>query len=121
MSEPAPPSVAAPPAVASAAPAPPPTGTSQRARPVSGSCPPPDYPAVARRRRWAGTVTIQMSIDARGEVAAARILRSSGHVVLDEAARQAALAWRFTPALQGGEPVPQLRNQPFTFRLAADE
>jgi protein TonB len=62
-----------------------------------------------------------MSIDIHGAVAAARILHSSGHALLDEAARKAALTWRFAPALRDGEPVPQLRNQPFTFRLSGAE
>jgi protein TonB len=64
------------------------------------------YPSQARRARVQGTVYVVLTIDAQGQVLAARLERSSGHSVLDDAALQvlrtvrnvprppAALGWR---------------------------
>ncbi len=66
---------------------------------------PPAYPAEAARDGIQGTVRIRAHIDTEGQVTAAEVVGSSGDPRLDEAARVAALAWRFRPATRGGRPV----------------
>ena len=46
-----------------------------------------------------------------------RILESSGHRVLDDAARKAILRWTYEPARRGGRAVPHEMRQPVRFDL----
>jgi protein TonB len=63
----------------------------------------PLYPAVARSARAEGIVILEATIDTRGDVVAARVLRSVP--LLDAAALDAVRQWRYTPARLNGEPV----------------
>jgi len=45
-----------------------------------------EYPRLARRRGWEGTVKVQVALGPSGLVDEARVLESSGHPVLDRAA-----------------------------------
>ncbi len=67
------------------------------------SCPAPDYPARARRRGWQGTVDVEVRVAGDGAVEEARIGRSSGFPVLDDAAVVVARRSRFHVA--GRTPV----------------
>jgi periplasmic protein TonB len=78
--------------------------------PIAGRSPPPEYPAVARRRGCHGTVMLRLVCDADGHVIEVTLLQSSGHAILDDAAIAAARRWR----LAGG---PGSCEQPFEFRL----
>jgi len=62
--------------------------------PVSQTAPPgkpraifseADYPLEAVRHHWEGTAVAELSIDVQGKVAACRIVKSTGHQVLDDA------------------------------------
>ncbi len=65
----------------------------------------PLYPRRAERRGWVGSVRLRIDIDAVGSVMAVEIDKSSGFSVLDEAARNAALAWGYEPARRGQSAV----------------
>jgi periplasmic protein TonB len=80
---------------------------------VPGQQQTPDYPAIARRFRWQGTVVVAFECDRAGAVVAARVVQSSGHACLDAAALDAMRRWRFTNG-------PGSAEQPFEFRLAHD-
>jgi protein TonB len=62
---------------------------------VPGQNRPPSYPAIARRNRWEGEVLLETVVDSAGAVTGCRVLRSSGHEVLDQAALTAVRRWRF--------------------------
>lgn len=62
------------------------------------------YTEEAKAARVQGSVVLRVSVDATGAVTDAEILEGLGHG-LDEAAREAALACRFTPAERGGQPI----------------
>ncbi|MEW6074641.1 MAG: energy transducer TonB [Planctomycetota bacterium] len=112
----------APPAVAVAPPAPPPPPATvpELTDPVLLESPPPPYPPLAHRRGWEGTVVCRIAVAPDGTALAVEIERSSGHRILDEAAREALLAWRFVPARRGGEPCAgEVRHQ-ITFQILAD-
>lgn len=44
-----------------------------------------DYPAEAVRNHWQGTVIADLTVSAAGRVTACKIVKSSGHAVLDDA------------------------------------
>lgn len=71
------------------------------ARPLYLDNPPPEYPSLARRRRWQGTVMLEVMVSREGKVLHLRVNESSGREVLDEAALQAVSAWRFEPGRRG--------------------
>lgn len=68
------------------------------------SAPPPDYPALARRRGYAGTVRVQVEVDVRGRVSAVSLAQSSGYPVLDAEALRAVRDWSFAPVMVDGVP-----------------
>ena len=94
-------------------------------QPLSGavlqtlSAPAPDYPREAMRQGLGGTVELEILVGIDGRPLDVRIVRSSGHRVLDQAARRAVLAsWTFKPALRNGRPVQAMGRVPIDFRLA---
>lgn len=56
------------------------------------------YPAVAIAQGLQGEVLVLMIIDTAGKVSAARVERSSGHAILDDAALRAVRGLRALPA-----------------------
>lgn len=78
---------------------------------------PPAYPPLALRRGWEGTVTLQVAVGADGLVTGVEVLVSSGYVILDTAARQAVMSWRFEPAQAGGAAVESVVELPVEFRF----
>lgn len=69
------------------------------------SCAKPQYPAESIRQQHTGAVSIEFDLDAEGMVAGSRVIRSSGHPLLDEAAQTALEKCRFSPATKYGSPV----------------
>ena len=68
-------------------------------------CAPPVYPAEALQARMSGVSTMALLVGSNGAVREARLLKSSGHAILDQAAQAALRLCRFTPALKDGQPV----------------
>ena len=79
--------------------------------------PPPVYPHLARQRGYEGTVVLEAYILTSGRCGQVEVLHSSGHTILDEAARQAVRQWIFKPARQWQRPVLFVVEIPITFRL----
>lgn len=96
------------------------TGAAHAVRLATLAAPPPHYPSLALRRRLEGTVLLRVQVGADGEPVAVSIERSSGHRVLDAAAREQVLGrWRFVPAMRDGIAVPATGLVPIRFRLDA--
>ena len=89
------------------------------AKPDYLSNPPPDYPAEARRQGWTGTVLLSVQVGFDGTARDVRLARSSGHDVLDRAARNAVFNWRFDPAKRNGRPVDSWVEVPIRFEFAS--
>jgi TonB family protein len=87
------------------------------AQPRYRTNPLPEYPYQARVRQWRGQVLLMVQVDANGRVENLEIERSSGHAVLDRAARQAVSRWEFMPALSAGVPVASQVMVPVRFEL----
>ncbi len=69
------------------------------------------YPPLARKRGLEGTVTAEFTISAKGYPENIRIVRSSGHEILDSAAKKTILRASPFPSVKGSLEVP------ITFRI----
>jgi protein TonB len=96
----------------------PPPGVMTLAHAIAGTHTIPHYPMVALRLGHEGDVRLKLTIDGHGDVIAADLLTSSGHDELDAAAIAWVKAhWRYTPAMQSGNPVQSSASVTVTFRL----
>lgn len=73
------------------------------------------YPEIARQARVEGRVIVEATLDERGYVTGARVLRSIP--LLDAAALAAVKQWRYTPTLLNNVPVRVLMTVTFDFTL----
>ncbi len=81
--------------------------------------PPPEYPAMALRQGWQGTVILRVHVQANGKPDVVEIQKSSGRKVLDdEAARTVKNFWSYTPAKRGDTPVDGWTTTPIEFQIA---
>ncbi len=76
---------------------------------------PPEYPIEAVQNGEQGAVVVVVHISPAGRAAGVDVERSSGYVLLDEAARAAVLRWRFLPAVKDGQPVASDIEMQFVF------
>ena len=67
---------------------------------------PPAYPPEAVAEGEQGAVILLVHVAPTGVASAVDVARSSGYLLLDEAARAAVASWRFLPARRGRTPVP---------------
>ncbi len=79
--------------------------------------PKPAYPRLARNRGWQGRVILEVEVSEQGHPVHIRIVKSSGHKVLDRAALKAMKKWTFTPAQKAGIHVASHLNIPIRFDL----
>lgn len=86
-------------------------------KPKPINIPVPTYPDKARTAGIDGRNIVEVLVDTDGSVADARILKSSGDALLDEAAVDAALRATFTPGRQENRAVRVWVSIPFRFTL----
>ncbi len=75
----------------------------------------PAYPATARQMRASGAVRVDIVVDETGEVE--EITKISGHTLLQPAARDAIMKWRFRPFNRDGQAVKATGFVVFNFSL----
>jgi periplasmic protein TonB len=75
----------------------------------------PVYPELAMKAGVQGIVIIEATIDARGRVVNATVLK--GLPMLDEAALEAVRKWVYTPTLLDGVPTPVIMTVTVRFRM----
>jgi periplasmic protein TonB len=68
-----------------------------KAIPLYKTNPKPDYPSLARRRNWQGTVTLAVTVSEQGSVTQVTLHKSSGHELLDKTALKTVKTWHFIP------------------------
>jgi len=89
----------------------------REARPLYRSNPPPKYPVLARRRGFQGNVLLEVLVGPIGNVIDLRVLSSSGHPILDRAAKSSVKNWTFVPGMRGQEKVEMWVRVPIRFEL----
>ncbi|MFK0313037.1 energy transducer TonB [Pseudomonas sp. NPDC090233] len=109
---PAPAPVAAP-----APPAPPAPVTPPSANAAYLKNPAPEYPQMALRRGWEGTVLLRVEVLPSGKPGQIQIQKSSGRDALDAAALAAVKRWSFVPAKQGDVAQAGWVSVPIDFKL----
>ncbi len=77
----------------------------------------PQYPRIARRRGYEGVVILKALVSREGEVLEIRVLKTSGHSILDEEAIQAVQKYRFEPGKEDGVNTDMWVNIPIRFQL----
>lgn len=75
----------------------------------------PTYPALAKNQRITGVVRVYLVVDEKGAVAS--IERTSGPMMLQQAAMEAARRWKFRPTVVEGQPVRVLGFINFNFTM----
>ena len=76
----------------------------------------PTYPDIAVAVQVEGTVILEATVDAEGQVATVRVLASPSHL-LDAAAVEAVKQWRYAPLLLNGTPAPFVLTVTVNFAL----
>jgi protein TonB len=89
----------------------------QEATPLYRRNPVPEYPLIARRRGYQGTVVLEVLVSRDGKVKELNLSASSGHSVLDQAALASVKGWLFDPGTRGGEKVEMWVKVPVRFEL----
>ena len=112
----------APPAPPVAAPAPPAPPAPRPVTPASANAgylhnPAPEYPGLAMRRGWEGTVLLRVHVLASGKPGEIQIQKSSGRTQLDDAALAAVKRWSFVPAKQGDVAQDGWVSVPIDFKI----
>lgn len=79
--------------------------------------PAPEYPAMAMRRNWEGTVLLRVHVLATGKPGEVQIQKSSGRAQLDDAAVAAVKRWSFVPSKQGDKAIDGWVSVPIDFKL----
>jgi protein TonB len=80
--------------------------------------PKPDYPEMAERMRWEGTVWLRVHVLENGHPDIVEVQKSSGRSVLDQAAVKTVRGrWAFVPAKHGQTAVEGWVSVPIEFKL----
>ncbi|HEY3697683.1 MAG TPA: TonB family protein [Spongiibacteraceae bacterium] len=79
--------------------------------------PAPEYPPVALRQGWQGTVQLRVLVQPDGRPGTITLEKSSGKKVLDDAALVAVQKWKFVPAKRGDQPIEGWVSFPIEFSL----
>lgn len=77
----------------------------------------PEYPTFARNAGIEGTIVLKITVDEKGRVVRAVVLKSAAQGIFDQAAIKAAEQWIFDPAEQSGNPVKATITVPLEFVL----
>lgn len=83
----------------------------------------PEYPRVALRNELQGATRLAVAITKNGDVAAVKIVKSSGHEVLDEAVKSQLLsgACKMTPGKVNGELQKTTAHVMYVWKLDGDD
>ncbi len=89
----------------------------KEARPLYRTNPLPEYPKIARRRGYQGSVVLEVLVGQNGKVVDLRVAKTSGYPILDKAAITTVKDWSFEPGMVGKERVVMWVRIPIRFEL----
>lgn len=89
----------------------------RQAAPLYRRNPSPEYPMIARKRGYQGTVVLEVLVSREGRVKELSLSTSSGYPVLDQAALTSVKTWLFDPGTRGEEKVDMWVKVPVRFQL----
>jgi periplasmic protein TonB len=92
-------------------------GETRKATPAYRKNPRPDYPRIAQRRGYEGTVLLEVLVTSAGKVEDLRIAESSGYPVLDRSAIKSVKKWLFEPGTIDDQKVDMWIRVPVRFEL----
>lgn len=92
-------------------------GSNELEPPTFANNRPPPYPVEAFRAGIEGEVLLKVHVTSTGQVERVSISRSSGHSILDVAARDAVKEWQGTPAQRNEQAVATVEYLPVRFQL----
>ena len=79
--------------------------------------PAPEYPTMAEKRGYQGTVILDVLVTKDGKAESIQLAKSSGYEILDRAAIEGVKEWLFRPAKRGNELVDAWVKIPIKFQL----
>lgn len=79
------------------------------------------YPRWALRQGWQGDISIAIEIKKDGTVGRTKVMKSTGHNILDETATKAVQSWKFHPAMKNGEIIVTCIQIPVRFQIHNQE
>lgn len=79
------------------------------------------YPRKAVRKGWEGQTIVAAEVLPDGSVGKTLLAKSSGHEILDHAARSAIKDWKFANENENGGTVPQFVDIPVTFKIQKED
>lgn len=79
--------------------------------------PEPEYPRMAKKRKFEGTVILSVHVNKEGIVDNLWIFESSGYNMLDNAAMKAVRDWTFVPGKRGDDPIDTWVEIPVRFEI----
>ena len=91
--------------------------TLQDPQPLANKNEPPQYPALARKRGWEGTVILEVDIGSDGMVKKIELKQSSSYAILDKEAMRAVRKWQFQPGSKAGKYIDMTVLVPVHFTL----
>jgi periplasmic protein TonB len=77
----------------------------------------PDYPLTARKQGIEGKVMLRVTVGTDGRITSVIVVQSSGHAMLDKAARDGVARWRFSPARRATGAIASVVDVPIEFKL----
>ena len=77
----------------------------------------PEYPRIARKRGYQGTVVLEVLVDQNGRVGDLRLFTSSGYSILDRKAMASVKGWLFEPGMKGDKKLDMWVRVPVRFEL----
>ena len=87
-------------------------------QPLEGYSPQPTFPDMAQRAGVSGKVTAQVYVDKKGEVKKWRIVQAKPpDLGFEQEVEKVLPKWKFTPAIQQGNPVGVWIAIPFNFKV----
>ena len=77
----------------------------------------PEYPLAARKQGLEGKVILRVTVAPDGRTTSVTVVESSGHAILDRAARDGVSRWRFQPARRATGAIATVVDVPIEFKL----